>query len=80
MKKLFLLTMLIFLWSCATNNIDTIIDINSEVWCPEIYTPVCWEIEIQCITTPCDNIKETFSNSCFAKKQNAINIVKGECK
>jgi hypothetical protein len=35
-------------------------------FCIEIYQPVCATVNIQCITTPCDPIKETFSNSCKA--------------
>ena len=34
--------------------------------CIEIYKPVCGQLQIECITTPCDPIKETFENSCKA--------------
>lgn len=65
--------------SIQTTNIDN--TSNDEVGaCTMDYTPVCWEIEIQCITTPCNNIRETFSNKCVAEQSNAINIVQWECK
>ena len=34
--------------------------------CIEIYEPVCAKVNIQCITTPCDPIRETISNACHA--------------
>ena len=34
--------------------------------CIEIYQPVCATVNIQCITTPCNPVKETFENSCKA--------------
>lgn len=34
--------------------------------CIELYEPVCATVEIQCVTTPCDPIQQTFENSCKA--------------
>ena len=34
--------------------------------CIEIYQPVCATVNVQCITTPCDPVLETFANSCKA--------------
>lgn len=34
--------------------------------CIEIYQPVCGTVHVQCVTTPCDPVQETFSNSCKA--------------
>ena len=34
--------------------------------CIEIFQPVCGKINVQCITTPCNPVHETFPNSCFA--------------
>lgn len=34
--------------------------------CIEIYQPVCATVRILCVTTPCDPVQETFSNSCEA--------------
>jgi len=41
--------------------------VNSEV-CTDDYTPVCWEVQVQCIMAPCPPIKETFSNKCELEK------------
>ena len=35
--------------------------------CTKEYMPVCWEIQIQCIKTPCNPIKQTFWNKCELK-------------
>lgn len=52
---------------------------NAE-FCIEIYQPVCGQVQIQCITTPCDPIKETFANSCKAcSNPNVISYTEGEC-
>ncbi len=34
--------------------------------CIEIYQPVCATVHVQCVTTPCDPVQETFANSCKA--------------
>ena len=34
--------------------------------CIEIYQPVCGKVNVQCVTTPCPPVEETFSNSCNA--------------
>lgn len=44
------------------------------------YAPVCGSIQVQCITTPCNPVKETFSNACVANSRGATGIVQGECK
>ena len=53
---------------------------STEKPCTREYMPVCGEIEIQCITTPCIPVKETFSNRCMAENAGAENIVEGKCK
>ncbi|MFA5764210.1 MAG: hypothetical protein WC915_05380 [archaeon] len=54
-------------------------EMNAEA-CIEIYDPVCANVQIECITTPCDPIKETFSNSCFACMNDRVfSYEKGEC-
>lgn len=35
-------------------------------FCPEIYQPVCAQVQVECITTPCNPVSQTFSNGCFA--------------
>ena len=48
--------------------------------CIEIYQPVCATVHIQCITTPCDPVKETFENSCKACVNSlVISYTEGEC-
>lgn len=48
--------------------------------CTTNYEPVCGLVQIQCITTPCNPIPETFSNNCYACLQdNVISYTEGEC-
>lgn len=46
-------------FTCTTEQRDADI-------CIQIFEPVCGKVNIQCITTPCEPIRETFPNSCFA--------------
>lgn len=48
--------------------------------CTREYMPVCGEVQVQCVTTPCDPIKTTFSNRCEAENANAMNLVEGACE
>jgi hypothetical protein len=48
--------------------------------CIEIYQPVCGQMQVECITEPCDPIKETFENSCKAcANPRVISYTQGEC-
>jgi hypothetical protein len=48
--------------------------------CIEIYQPVCGQLQVQCVTAPCDPVKETFENSCKAcANPNVISYIEGEC-
>ncbi len=48
--------------------------------CIEIYQPVCATVNVQCVTTPCDPVQETFANSCKACKNSLVSTyTKGEC-
>ena len=48
--------------------------------CIEIYQPVCATVNIQCITTPCNPIQETFANSCKACSNSLVSTyTEGEC-
>ena len=50
-------------------------------FCAQVYAPVCAEVQIQCIKAPCNPIKETFSSSCEACKNQLVNsYTAGECK
>ncbi len=53
---------------------------DDETFCTTQYDPVCGEVQVQCIKAPCPPIKETFSNTCFAAKAGAFNVVPGECE
>jgi len=54
---------------------------TDNVFCPQIYEPVCAKVQVQCITTPCPSFKKTFSNSCFMKKNKLATFLhKGRCK
>ena len=48
--------------------------------CIELYAPVCASVQIQCITTPCEPIEKTFSNSCFACSEQSVDSYRaGAC-
>ena len=48
--------------------------------CIEIYQPVCGQIQVECITAPCDPVKETFENLCKAcTNSRVISYTEGEC-
>ncbi len=53
---------------------------REDMMCTMEYAPVCGEISVQCITTPCESIKQTYSNSCNAKMNNAHVLYEGKCK
>jgi hypothetical protein len=49
--------------------------------CPDIYQPVCANVNVQCITTPCNPVQETFSNSCQACQNSLVDFYRmGECQ
>ena len=48
--------------------------------CIEIYQPVCASVNVQCVTTPCDPVQETYANSCKACMNSLVSsYTKGEC-
>lgn len=47
--------------------------------CTMEYAPVCGEVQVQCVTTPCNPIKETFSNKCMMNAKKAKYLYNGEC-
>ena len=48
--------------------------------CIEIYSPVCGQVQVECITTPCPPVPETFSNSCFAcQNDRVVAYTEGAC-
>lgn len=50
-------------------------------FCTQQYAPVCGLVQVQCVTTPCPPIPETFSNSCHACAQgNVESYTAGVCE
>jgi hypothetical protein len=47
--------------------------------CTKEYMPVCGKVAVQCITTPCPAVEQTFGNTCTAQAAGATDIVTGEC-
>lgn len=48
--------------------------------CIEIYQPVCGLTRVECITTPCDPVPATYSNSCFAcQDERVVSYTEGRC-
>ena len=49
--------------------------------CAEIFDPVCALVQIQCIKAPCNPVKQTFSNSCEACKNQLVqSYTAGACE
>lgn len=49
--------------------------------CTMEYAPVCGAVEVQCVTTPCNPIPETFGNACSACAQgNVSSYTQGTCE
>lgn len=49
--------------------------------CAEIYTPVCAQVQVECVTTPCEPVSETFSNACTAcANHRTVSYVEGACE
>ncbi|MFW5746571.1 MAG: hypothetical protein ACOCWQ_03395 [Nanoarchaeota archaeon] len=47
--------------------------------CTREYLPVCGEVQVQCVTTPCPPINTTFPNRCEAERAGAREIREGAC-
>jgi hypothetical protein len=48
--------------------------------CIEIYAPVCASKQVECVTTPCNPVPETYPNSCFACSDERVNsYTEGAC-
>lgn len=55
--------------------------IQEPVMCTMQYEPVCGEVAVQCVTAPCEPVKQTFGNSCvLGATKNATYLYDGECK
>jgi len=48
--------------------------------CIEIFQPVCATVNVQCVTTPCEPVLETFANSCKACSNSLVSsYTESEC-
>jgi hypothetical protein len=48
--------------------------------CYEIYAPVCGLVQVECVTTPCNPVLQTFSNDCFAcANDRVLSYTEGAC-
>ena len=77
---------LVLLTACSPIDSEPVVEapvvevpVDQPVMCTLEYAPVCGKIEVQCITTPCDPVQETFGNRCQAEARGAFDIVEGEC-
>ena len=53
---------------------------GEEIACIDLYAPVCGQVQVECITTPCDPVSETFSNSCYAcANDRVVSYTEGAC-
>jgi len=53
---------------------------NGEIGCTKEYRPVCGKVNVECFTTPCESIEQTFSNRCMLDANpNATYLRDGTC-
>ena len=49
--------------------------------CIEIYAPVCAQVQVECVTAPCNPVPQTYPNGCFAcSEDRVISYVDGSCE
>jgi len=87
MKKFGIALIALALVACNSNStplkneiletIDEVVVENDT--CDKNSGPVCGEIQIQCITTPCNPVQETLKNECEAEKRDAKILYNGAC-
>lgn|GEM_PF-1554682 len=54
---------------------------NSVQGCTKEYMPVCASVQVQCITTPCDPVEETFGNTCMMESNSQATFLhEGQCE
>lgn len=51
-----------------------------EMACTREYKPVCGSKSVVCVTTPCNPIQQTYSNSCTMKADGATLLYDGSCR
>ena len=52
----------------TTNDVDSS---EQPSMCTMQYEPVCAEKEVQCVTAPCNPIRQTYGNACMAAADQA---------
>jgi len=51
-----------------------------DVFCTQQYEPVCGLVNIECVTTPCNPVEETFSNACTACSNQLVeSYIESQC-
>lgn len=49
--------------------------------CAQIYEPVCGLVQVECITTPCNPVPQTFPNGCSAcSNERVVSYTPGACE
>lgn len=76
MKKLLILPILFWLAMFVSVKTHAI----EQKPCTREYMPVCGEVQVQCITTPCNPIQQTYSNTCVAENAWATILYQWECQ
>ncbi len=74
MNKYLLLIGLIWSWGVLSVGAT-----DSGIACTKEYAPVCGSVQVQCVNTPCNPVRETFGNTCMANAAMATNITPGAC-
>ncbi len=77
---LFFVSIVWFLLIGFSQSITSVGATTQTMMCTMDYAPVCWAVQVQCITAPCNPVKQTFSNMCMAKSANATSITEGSCE
>lgn len=55
--------------------------LSEPIFCTEQYEPVCAQVQVECVTTPCDPVSQTYSNSCFAcANDRVLSYTEGDCE
>lgn len=65
---------------CTQLTVDVSVTVAPGV-CTMDYNPVCAKVQVQCITTPCNPVRETFSNRCMALNNSLVSEIRtGACE
>jgi hypothetical protein len=73
MTKLAILSMMIMMITISTSSAA------ESTICTTDYTPVCAEVQVQCIAAPCFPIPQTFGNACMAQAAWAEILFEWDC-